>query len=194
MTEHLAFLDWTKIYFEIQKFKNERSWYNTNLSVDALKTILSNHDWYILLIPKAELELNDYRKVRIWHELAIALLKLFIERLYNYEKARFYNDKLEVATLDSTHPNFEQEYRFLVQKSEDKLIAKLSELKQNLAKKDFSQSFSIDIDFEAIYSQFHLYQPLVYFEKERYQDIVSIKPVALNKGERDFVEDLKCFI
>jgi hypothetical protein len=193
LTEHLAFLDWTKIYFEIQKFKNERSWYNTNLSVDALKTILSNHDWYILLIPKAELELNDYRKVRIWHELAIALLKLFIERLYNYEKARFYNDKLEVATLDSTHPNFEQEYRFLVQKSEDKLIAKLSELKQNLAKKDFSQSFSIDIDFEAIYSQFHLYQPLVYFEKERYQDIVSIKPVALNKGERDFVEDLKVF-
>lgn len=193
LKEHLAFLDWTKIYFEIQKFKNERSWYNTNLSIEAIKIILANQDWYVLLIPKAELEHNDYRKVRIWHELAIALLKLFIERLYNYEKAKFYNDKLEVATLDSKHPNFEQEYRFLVQKSEDKLIAKLSELKQNLSKKDFSQNFSIDIDFEALYSQFHLYQPLVYFEKERYQDIVAIKPVALNKGERDFVEDLKAF-
>ncbi len=32
---NLVFLDWTQIYFEIQKYKNERSWYNLNLSKDA---------------------------------------------------------------------------------------------------------------------------------------------------------------
>lgn len=29
---HLAFLDWDEIYFEIEKFKNERSWHNLNIS------------------------------------------------------------------------------------------------------------------------------------------------------------------
>ena len=76
---------------EIQKFKNERSWYNVNLSVDALKDILLNTDWYTLQIPSTELEFSDYNKVKLWHELAITLLKSFIERLYNYQKNKFFS-------------------------------------------------------------------------------------------------------
>jgi hypothetical protein len=84
---HIAFLDWNRLYFDIQKFKNERSWYNINLSIDALKDILQSSDWYTLRIPSTELELNDYSKVKLWQELALSLLKSFIERLYNYQKS-----------------------------------------------------------------------------------------------------------
>jgi hypothetical protein len=191
---HLAFMDWNRIYFEIQKFKNERSWYNVNLSVDALKDILHNQDWYTLQIPSSELELSDYGKVRLWHELATSLLKSFIERLYNYQKNKFYSDKIEIAILDSTHPNFSEEYNFQVKKTEDRLINKLKELKDIVRKKEFKENFKIDNDFEALYAGLHLYQPLIYMDKGKYEEVVKLQPVALNKGERDLVEDLKTFL
>ena len=188
---HIAFLDWNKIYFEIQKFKNERSWYNINLSSEALKNILLNPGWYNLLIPSSELEFTDYSKVKLWHELALTLLKLFVERLYNYQKNKFYSDKIEVAFIDSTHPNFEAEYNFLVKKTEDRLIGKIKELKEVVRKKEFKENFKIDNDFEALYANLHLYHPLIYIDKGRYEEVLKIQPVPLNKGERDLVEDLK---
>lgn len=190
---HSAFLDWNRIYFDIQKFKNERSWYNVNLSIEALKDILLSQDWYTLLIPSTELEFNDYSKVKLWNELALALLKSFIERLYNYQKSKFFSDKIEVAILDSNHPNFESEYNFMVKKNEDRLIGKIKELKEIVRKKEFQTNFKIDNDFEALYAGMHLYQPLIYIDKGRYEEVVKIQPVPLNKGERDLIEDLKLY-
>jgi hypothetical protein len=190
---HIAFLDWNRLYFDIQKFKNERSWYNINLSIDALKDILQSSDWYTLRIPSTELELNDYSKVKLWQELALSLLKSFIERLYNYQKNKFYSEKVEVAILDNNNPNFESEYNFLVNKAEDRLIGKLKELKVIVRKKEFQGNFKIDNDFEALYTNLHLYQPLIYIDKGRYDEVMKIQPVPLNKGERDLVEDLKLY-
>jgi len=192
-SKHLAFLDWNRIYFDIQKFKNERRWYNINLSIEALKDILSNPEWYTLQIPISELELSDFGKVKLWHELALSLLKSFIERLYNYQKNKFYSDKIEVAILDSNNPNFEAEYNFLVKKTEDRLIGKLKELKEIVRKKEFQENFKIDNDFEALYAGLHLYQPLIYIDKGRYEEVIKIQPVPLNKSERDLVEDLKLY-
>lgn len=42
---------------------------------------------------------------------------------------------------------------------------------------------------KAIWFGRHLYEPLLYLDS----NIVEISPVALNKGERQFVEDLKAF-
>lgn len=190
---HIAFLDWNRIYFDIQKFKNERSWYNVNLSVEALKKILLSPEWYTLQIPSTELEINDYNKVKLWHELALSLLKSFIERLYNYQKNKFYSDKIEVAILDSNNPNFEAEYNFLVKKTEACLIGKLKELKEIVSKKEFQENFKISNDFEALYANLHLYKPLIYNYKGNYKEAIKIQPVPLNKGERDLVEDLKLY-
>ncbi len=175
----------------MQKFKNERSWYNVNLSIEALKDILLDQEWYTLQIPSSELELTDYGRVKLWHELATSLLKSFVEKLYNYQKNKFYSDKIEVAILDSTNPNFEDEYNFLVKKTEDRIISKLRELKEIVRKNEFKKNFKIDNDFEALYAGLHLYQPLIYIDKCRYEEIVKLQPVPLNKGERDLVEDLK---
>jgi hypothetical protein len=190
---HIAFLDWNRIYFDIQKFKNERSWYNINLSVDALKYILLNPDWYTLQIPLTELELSDFSKVKLWHELALSLLKSFIERLYNYQKNKFYSNKIEVAILDSNNPNFEAEYNFLVKKTETTLIEKIKKLKEKIKQNDFQENFEISQNFEALYSTLHLYKPLIYIEQGKYKEAVKLQPVALNKGERDLIEDLKLY-
>ena len=36
-----------------------------------------------------------------------------------------------------------------------------------------------------------MYQPLIYIDKGRYEEVLKLQPVPLNKGERDFLEDLK---
>jgi hypothetical protein len=190
---HLAFLDWNQIYFDLQQFKNERSWYNLNITRDELKEIMNHHDWYKLFIPSAELAPTNFGKLGLWSELTLSLLKSYIEKLYNQAKSRYYSNKLEIATLDTTHPNFEQEYKFLVKRSEEKLIDKLKELKETVRKREFMQNFRIDIDFEALYAGLHLYQPLIYSEDGKFKDVLKIQPVALNKGEKDLVEDLKTF-
>lgn len=130
----------------------------------------------------------------LWHELAISLLKSFIDRLYNYQKNKFFSDKIEVAILDSSNPNFEDEYDFLVKKNEDRLISKIKELKDVVIKNEFKDNFKLDNDFEALYAGIHLYQPLIYIDKGKYEEVIKIMPVPLNKGERDLVEDLKLYL
>jgi hypothetical protein len=190
--EHLAFFDWDAVFFEIEKFKNERSWYNFNLTREDLRKVLYRDHWYKFYIPPAELDIVDFRQVTTWQEIGTILLKSFCERIYNFQKNRFFNSNSEVAILDSSHPNFIQEYNLLVKKSEERLIGKINELKELISSKELS-SLKLGSEFEALYNSQHLYYPLLYIDKKVYGDLVQIQPVALNKGERDFVEDLRQF-
>ena len=78
-------------------------------------------------------------------------------------------------------------YRILIDKSQEEIVAKLEELKALIEKGDLKPwEFS---GMKAIWFGRHLYQPLLYLDS----NIVEISPVPLNKGERQFVEDLKAF-
>lgn len=187
---HLAFFDWDYIFYELQKFKNERSWYNFNISNIELKTLLHKTNWYTLQIPKAELELTSFNKIEQWQDIGVSLLKLYCEKAYNYRRSRYYRDKLETAILDRSHPNFDFEYRIHIKKNEETLISKIKSLKELVQRRDF-QNYNIGNGFEALFSLNHLYYPLFYLEGGQYKEAVKIQPVALNKGESDFVKDLK---
>lgn len=116
---------------------------------------------------------------------------MFCERAYNFEKNKYYSDKMEVATLDYTHPNFDIEYKLQVKKSETTLIAKIKSLKQLVQDNSFRDSFKIETNFDALYNPLHLYAPLFYIEKGNFKEVIKIQPVPLNEGENDFVNDLK---
>ena len=86
--KHLAFMDIDAIYFELQRFKNERAWYNLNLPREAVKLLLhaaGKPDWYRLFIPSAEMEFTRFDRVRRWEEIAVALLKKYIDRYYKHQ-------------------------------------------------------------------------------------------------------------
>src|SRR5690606_7803408 len=68
--EHIAFLDMDAIYFELQRYKAERAWYNFNIPRESLPDILADSSWYQLLIPEDELAFDSFEKVRIWQEIA----------------------------------------------------------------------------------------------------------------------------
>ena len=200
--EHLAFLDWDDIWLSIQLFKSERGWHNFKISKAALQAAMyqaaekgrrNMETWYRLLISEHELSLRDFKKVDEWQEIVIRLLQSYCEKFLNFERNDYLKDKLEAAEILPEHDNFFDEYELKVQFEQTDIIRKIKALQQTLADKDFRQHFRLGKNFEAIYFEKHLYQPLLYLDAKEYRDIIQLRPVALNEGEKRFVEDLRRF-
>ena len=194
-SRHIAFLNLDRLYFELERFKAERGWYNLNLTRSSIAHLLADQSWYQLLIPAEELAFNDFDKVTIWGEIALALLKKYTERYYTFSKRDWELPHLEYQDLTENDPNMlgsgetpgDPYYRILIDQSQVEIVAKLEELKALIEKGDLKPWEFRTV--KAIWFGRHLYQPLMYLQEK----IVEIIPVPLNKGERQFVEDLATF-
>lgn len=194
LKEHnLAFVDWDKVYFEIQKYKNERSWYNLAVSIDNLISIMKNDDWYEISIPEADLEISSFHRVFMWEEIVISLLKLYTEKFYLSIKNKFLAKHIEVTTLEENHPNFIEEYVVQVEENETDIIRNVLAFKEQV-----KEDGNLELDFEIKNKSFigfdnesHLYYPLIYMNDKLFKETAKVYPVQLNEGERDFVNDLK---
>lgn len=192
---HVAFLDLDELYFDLERFKAERGWYNLNLTKRGVVDLLADQSWYLLLIPEEELAFDSFERVRLWQEIALALLKKYTERYYTFRKREWELPHLEYRDLESDDPNFlceksssdESYYRILIDRSQEEIVSKLEELKATIEKGDLKPwEFQ---GMKAVWFGRHLYQPLLYLDSK----VVEISPAPLNKGERLFVEDLKAF-
>ncbi len=138
---------------------------------------------------------DSFEKVRLWEEIALSLLKKYTERYYTFRKREWEEPYLEYQDLSPNDPNLlgvgerpeDPYYRILIEQSQEEIVAKLEELK-GLIEKGTLKPWEFH-GLKAIWFGQHLYQPLLYLD----QSIVEISPVALNKGEKQFVEDLKTF-
>jgi hypothetical protein len=192
---HVAFLDADALYFELERFKAERGWYNLNLARPQISALLTDQTWYRLLIPEQELAFDSFERVRLWQDIALALLKKYTERYYTFRKREWELPHLEYRDLESDDPNFlcakeapdESYYRILIDRSQEEIIAKLEELKTAIEAGDL-KAWEFQ-GMKALWFGSHLYQPLLYLESK----VVEISPAPLNKGERRFVEDLRTF-
>ncbi len=185
--QHLAFLDWDAFYFEMQLFKNERAWFNLNLSLETMRAILLSPDWYELYIPQDVLEFRSFDQVRQWQEIALSLLKKYCDRYYKQKKAAFENDHLEYQELAPEDPNFFAEYHFLIEKSRSEIVDTLQKIKTWIEQKQLT-NIEVPGLLSIMFGQ-HLYQPLLFVS----DGLIEIKPVSLNDGEKEFVLDLKKF-
>ncbi len=184
---HLAFMDIDAVWFELQHFKNERSWHNLNLPRECISKLLLNSCWYKLYIPPEELQFTRFDRVRRWEEIAITLLKKYIDRYYKHKKQEWESDFYEYHQLREDDPNFISEYRLLIEESQDTIIEKLDELKEKIDSGTFTGwEFG---NLHAIWFGQHLYQPLLHVKS----DLVEVSPVSLNEGEKEFVVDLRSF-
>jgi hypothetical protein len=185
--KHLAFMDIDAIYWELQRFKNERAWYNLNLPKESILALLGSPHWYRLFIPRQEMEFTRFDRVRRWEEIAVTLLKKYCDRYYKYRKSEWEKDHLEYHELREDDPNFFKEYRLLIERSQDAIVENLGKLREAILAGTF-KGWEYG-NLQAIWFGQHLYQPLLHFKSE----LVEVSPVSLNDGERDFVADLRKF-
>lgn len=189
---HLAFVNWDEVFFALQQYKNERSWFNLSIDKNVLPEIMAKPQWYNLHIPEGELEFNTFERTREWQEITIALLKGYINRFYNISKSSYLSDFMETVELTEAHPNFYEEYNIEVERSREDIIEKIQGIRDFFAEQpDSEERKDIERDFTVFQFLRHLYQPLLYIDSRRFADVVRVSPVALNKGEFDFVTHLK---
>jgi len=186
--QHIAFLDLDQVYFALQDYKTERGWHNLNISREKIAELLLDGSWYILYIPKEELDFQDFSQVHRWQEVATALLKKYTDAYFKHKKAGWERKYLEYQELTPDDPNFFNDYRILVEKSRQDVIDKLMEIKEAVESGEL-RSIEYQRLSSIMFGQ-HLYQPLLYLGQGTN---IEIKPVALNDGEKEFVEDLKTY-
>ena len=204
---HLNLLNWNKIFFAIQQMKNERSWYNMEISIEGLKQLMLNPIWYELYIQKADMEFHDFgRDVPRWEEITISLLRAFIDRAYKKTKGKWESQYMETVWLDPSDPNFFNEYTVEIRNDKNEWIEKLRELKEQIDSHNLEKDFSIFSSWiEALRFDRHLFYPVLCLRdkdqngKKLLQDentnepLVKISPVALNVGETALIKDIRKF-
>lgn len=189
---HLAFIDLDDVWFQLVAYKNERGRTNLTIPREAVESLLRKPNWYELRIPNAELAFPASRldrRIRSWQEIAVALLKKYVDRWYRSQREAWETPRREYYPLEADDRTFIREYRFEVPEKHTKLIERLKEVAWQLEFDEF-EPWTFDsvelFDFER-----HLFRPLVHtYEGSN----AKVTPTPLNKGERDFVRELRTYI
>ena len=203
--EHLAFLNYNRIYFEILQYKNKKARYNFNINKNDIYDLLNNPEyntsWYKLLIPEDELKIRNYEDYRRFEKIAVALLIKYFDRLYYLERNRWESMVVgyELVAMSDEGDNFlneeKDEYTISISNTDEneamitwlkRIIEKVNEAK---AKKQILDFIEQRADMEVIGFPAHLYDPLLYLAKNNVEIVVS--PVALNESEAKFIKDLR---
>jgi len=197
--KYIQFLDFERIFDELETYKNEKFYYNISMSKDGIKDILLTDGWYLLKIPKQQIEINSMEKLSLATDFAIMVLKSYVEKFYKYEKNRWETPLLEYQELDENDDNFVDEYKFSYYDNHngdetanevEQFVADLKELlNQHSSIPDYQKlnGTLIAFDFRA-----HLYTPLICLKKNGLK--LTVSAVSLNDGEKIFVDKLKYYV
>ncbi len=186
--QHLALLNYDTLFFELEQFKYERSWYNLNITKRGIKTLLQNRNWYTLYLPKARLTPQSFGDVFLLQQVATELLKRYCKHYYNYCKRAYIEPRLELRILTPDDDNIPHEefYQFIVGREEQQLIL---EIKQMIRLLDENADALPNLgDLKVCNFGKHLFQPLFHIRRG---GKITNRPVALNESEYKFVTDLK---
>ena len=175
---HISLLNFDALYFELEQFKRERSWYNLNIDKAGIRKLLADTTWYELFLPKARLDLSGFNDVALLQQVATELLKRFCEHYYNYCKRSFIEPRLELRDLTPDDDNIPQDdyYKIIVDGNEQQVILAIESIKKDLDKN--KQSMLQAGDIRACRVGMHLFQPLFHIRKN---GKITILPVALNE-------------
>ena len=195
---HTVFLDLDRLWFELDRFKSERGWHNLSVPRAGVRELLDDTSWYRLLIPESQMTPDSFDKVRIWDQIALALLKKYAERYYTFRKNDWEKRHLEYAEVTAEDSNFpmvregsgEYGYHVAVDKSKEAVVARLKKLKAAIERDDLKQWAIHRIGLHGLSFDRHLYTHLLALDDA---GLVEIRPTPLNQGERRFVEDLKAY-
>lgn len=185
----LAMLDYGAIYFALERFKRERTWYNFNVTEDGIREILSSDDWYELYIPEAMVKPTAFAGVKELQDVATELVKRYAEKLYDYSKRMFIEPRLEIRELTKDDENIPQyeDYVFNVDADDATVVGHIQTLRNELAKAVNDGRALKYGDIEGLNFDLHLFRPVLHLKR---QGTISIMPLSLNDSEFQFVKEL----
>ena len=200
-SDKLQYLDFNRIFEELEEYKNEKSYYNLSIVRDKLMDILRAEGWYGLLIPKNHLEINSLAKLEAATDYAIMALKSYMDKFFRYEKERWEAPLMEYAELEANNANFVDEYRISYAKEGafdhtgndlEQFIQQAASILQKVNGLDSYDGHIFRDRLVAFDFRCHLYAPLICLKKGNLK--IQITPVSLNEDEKRFVDRLKQYV
>lgn len=187
-SSRLALLREDQLYLGLLRYTQSRGYANLLLEQSRLKPLLSNHDWYSIRVPGEQWQMNMHN-VRLWQEMALELLCLLADRVYNYNRRAYLEPRLEVVTLDMSSGNLPEvdEYTLIVDASESALMDDVLLLQQAFEERNEKEFNNGRESIMGTHLGIHLYNPLLCALSSK----IRVQPVGLEESEFQFVQDLK---
>jgi hypothetical protein len=195
---HISLLDTRKLYFELLAFKRDKRWSNLTITQSFVEELFKESGWYTLYAPDEVMALGSLERLNLWHDMAAALLRKYCEMFYGLRRKQWEADKLEYRPITENSkylPGVREETpegSYLVtldRVRHESLIKRLDNLRNKIAEGDVDfWNGKIEDGLEFLWCERHFYQPLL--AATQGLDF-QVTPVSLNKGERDFVQDIQ---
>lgn len=181
------------LLFGLEAFKATRGLDRLHVDRPAIAAMLMRDDWYELLATADDMRLDRNENRAQWQRMAQQLLNAYAERFYRYIRGRWEAPYLEVAELAPDDPSLVEGYSIettdLVQTAEqiEQIATFIEGLKAALGQNLLATWSQWGGRWRTVPFGGHLYQPLLHVGKNAE---IRISPVALDKWEAEFVQDL----
>lgn len=198
--ENIPVLDYYRIFDEVERYKNEKLYFNLTIDRNRLQSILADIEWYQYLIPSDHLKINNIKRLNEVTDFAIMALKVYMDKFFKYEKEAWEDKYLEYGELEATDNNFVDEYKIRITeevggdygKELEKFIKDATIiLNTNKGLKEYEKS-ALANQFVLFDFRHHLYAPLVCVKKNNLK--IQVSPVQMNEDEKKFVDLLDCYM
>lgn len=200
-SQFLPYLDYDRIFEELERYKNEKLYYNISIVKQKIQAILEIDGWYALIIPQSHLRIDSVDKLESVVDFCIMVLKSYMDKFYKYEKEKWEAPLLEYQELSATDNNFVDEYSFsYIQEHEgdrspetiEDFVRDISALLRDRKgipgyEKSIFSGAVLAFDFNH-----HLYAPLICAKQNGLK--IQISPVSLNDDEKLFVDLLRDYL
>jgi len=200
LSKYIKLINWEKVLLELFKFKKQKLMWNLIITGKVLREILSDSCCSIRLTKFQEQKIIGSKEELT--ELAIRLLKKYVEKYYRREFAKYEKQYIKpgpaLKTTDKLLDAFvkeeteEKKYYYVVKvnKQAKSVINKLKKLSNDI--NELLRNNPDDNDLPRIVIDESIFVPLLI--KKTHSDFGTITPDALEKSEEDFVINLKKYI
>jgi hypothetical protein len=186
-------LGWERIWQEIYDFKIVNKYWNLVLDNDRLKNLLLSDRCKILALPEI-LEVKNQDDVRRVEDIALLVIKKYIDKFYRKYANRFETENLGYDTANKHRRQLllpfvsEKGEKYVVQ-IDKKKRALINEIRNLL--KDLDKLWKEETEeLPRVYFADHLYVPILLQNKE----IDKISPECLVESEEKFIKRLRDYL
>ncbi len=181
-------LDWERIWKEIIEFKTQRQYWNLVFDVSSLKNILLS-DRYRVLSSQEIMKITDDDAMRHLEDIAILVIKKYIDLFYKKSAKRFETENLRYDNLKQVP--FDS-YILKIKKRDNNIVNAIRNLIEDLDKLVKEETEILP----RVYFEGSLYLPLLLESKGKGEsrEIDKISPPGLVESEEKFVRGLREYL
>lgn len=191
--DKIDLFDWNRIWIEVNEYKIFKKYWNLIIEKEVLKNLLLSDRYKIHALPGI-LDIKTQEDLRELEDIAISIIKNYIEKFYGKHANQFETKHLKYESLDKQRKKILQpfvsengeRYTIQIEKGEQNTINKIKDLIQDLDKLYKEETKELP----RIYFDKHLFLPILIKSKE----IDKITPEGLEKSEQDFIKGLRDYL